>query len=171
MVDSSTRCLTLSTIFLVIFTQCTFYRSIILEQDDSKRLLSVAPALLSNLTSDDAAYLAHPITTSELRASILLLSETRLATSDMGNAIERIGQLNLKVRAQPYQPQPYTAVIRPLVRTSTNHMVYVHGTRLHYVHGTPPPALSPLSRFLTSSLTLPPHPPPPVGTPISNAPP
>ena len=106
MVDSSTRCLTLSTVLLVLLTQCTFYRSIILEQDDS-RLLSVAPALLSNLSSDDATYLAHPITTSELRASILLLSDTRLATSDMGNAIERIGQLNLKVRAQPYQPQPY----------------------------------------------------------------
>jgi len=100
MSDSSTRCLTFSTVFLVIFTQLNFFRSIILEDNlDKWRGMSRRYELNDTAPTDDAAFLAGPITISELDASILLLSDTRLATSDMSNAIERIGQLNLKVRA------------------------------------------------------------------------
>ena len=109
MSDSSTRCLTLSTLFLVIFAQLNFFRSIILEQDEGRgisRLMSRSYELIHTAATDDAAFLAGPITISELDASILLLSDTRLATSDMSNAVERIGQLNLKVRLQLYVPTP-----------------------------------------------------------------
>ena len=101
--SSSTRCLTLSTVFFVALSQGSLLWSLLeLELPytniwQQQRDVSLRPRPAPIPTTDDAAYLAGPITTSELHASIRLLSDTRRATSDMGNAIERIGQLNLQV--------------------------------------------------------------------------
>ena len=122
MSDSSTRCLTFSTVFLVIFTQLNFFRSIILEDNlDKWRGMSRRYELNDTAPTDDAAFLAGPITISELDASILLLSDTRLATSDMSNAIERIGQLNLKVRAHAMTSSTATPRSSTAVRYAHRH--------------------------------------------------
>ena len=142
MSDSSTRCLTLSTVFLVVFTQLNFFRSIILEDNlDKWRGMSRRYELNDTAPTDDAAFLAGPITISELDASILLLSDTRLATSDMSNAIERIGQLNLKVRAHATTMQQHGDVTHAL-----QCVTHTDTTLLIYNRPSPPPPLPHLLR-------------------------
>ena len=79
------------------------------EEHGGQVYFGVAPPLPSNGVSSfehvsslrrrRASYFdaAAPVTIHELEASFAHLSDSRLANADLGNPIERIGQLNLKV--------------------------------------------------------------------------